>query len=237
MQNQTMRTNQSVKRREFLRTTSAAGALGLLNSLGAIECIGGTAKPASSGLLPTDQLMTRLDVIARQFVTVPKEEGQYLNLLVKLTRAKRVLELGTSYGYTTIWLALALEETGGKLTTIEILPERVELARKHVVEAGLSHRVTFKQGDAHEIVPTLAGPFDIAYLDADKGGQVDYFHKLFPKRLPAGSLLIAHNAILRADAMKDYLELVRKHREFDTLIVSATPGDGFALSYRQRARA
>ena len=145
------------------------------------------------------------------------------------------MELGTGFGYTTIWLALGLEETGGRLTTIEILPDRAELAKKHVSQAGLSRRVTFKQGDAHAIVPTLAGPFDIAYLDADKAGQVDYFNKLFPKKLPPGSLLIAHNAILRADAMKDYLDLVRKHPAFDTLLVSATPDDAFALSYRMRA--
>jgi predicted O-methyltransferase YrrM len=232
-----MNADRSFKRRDFLRTASAAGALGLLNSLGAIKSFGSTGKPASSSSLPADQVMARLDAIAREFVTVPKEEGQFLNLLVKLTRARRVLELGTSFGYTTIWLALALEETGGKLTTIEILPERVELAKKHVAEAGLSHPVTFKQGDAHAIVPTLAGRFDIAYLDADKGGQVDYFNKLFPKKLGPGSLLIAHNAILRADAMKDYLQLVRQHSEFDTLIVRATMDDGFALSYRKRTTA
>jgi predicted O-methyltransferase YrrM len=236
MQNQTMKTYQSVKRRDFLRTASAAGALGLLSGFTATE--GSGAQHHSSSIAPQQQakIQARLDAIAREFVTVPKEEAEFLNLLVKLTRARRILEVGTSFGYTTIWLALALEETGGKLTTIEILPERVELAKKHVTEAGLSHRVIFKQGDAHEVVPTLNGPFDFVYLDADKGGQVDYFKKLFPKKLPPGSLLIAHNAILRADAMKDYLELVRKHPEFDTLIVSATMDDGFALSYRKRAK-
>lgn len=229
-----MRANQSVKRREFLRTAGATGALGLLNSLGALSSFGGAAKTASSGSSPTDRLMSQLDAIAREFATVPKDEGQFLNLLIKLTRARRVLEVGTGYGYTTLWLALALEETGGKLTTIEIVPDRVELAKKHVSEAGLSHRVSFKQGDAHAIVPTLAGPFDIAYLDADKSGQVDYFNKLFPKKLPPGSLLVTHSAILLADKMRGYLDLVRSHPAFDTLIVRATPDDGFALSYRKR---
>jgi caffeoyl-CoA O-methyltransferase len=232
-----MKSSPRIKRRTFLQTASAAGALGLFSGFRTVNCHGSEGRPPLSGSLPTSQLMARLDAIAREFVTMPKEEGQFLNLLVKLTRARRVLEVGTSYGYTTLWLAAALEETGGKLTTIEILPDRADLAKKHVAEAGLSHCVRFKQGDAHAIVPTLAGPFDIAYLDADKDGQVDYFNKLFPKKLPPGSLLIAHNAILRADAMKDYLELVRKHPGFDTLIVSATPDDGFALSYCKPARA
>lgn len=184
-----------------------------------------------------DAALPRLDAIAREYVTIPKEEGQFLNLLVKLMRARRVLELGTGYGYTTLWLALALAETGGTITTVEIAPDRVELAKKHVAELGLSHRVRFHQGDAHAIVPTLEGPFDIAYLDADKGGQVDYFNKLFPAKLPPGSLLIAHNAILRVDAMKDYLELVSRHAAFDTLLVSVTPDDAFALSHCKRTSA
>lgn len=229
-----MKTNRSFKRRDFLRTTTAAGALSMLAGLGAMQAVGGVRAASPSNLPSAEKLMAQLDAIAREFATVPKEEGQFLNLLVKLIRARRVLEVGTGFGYTTIWLALALEETGGKLATVEIVPERVELAMKHVSEAGLSQRVTFKQGDAHAIVPTLAGPFDIAYLDADKGGQVDYFNKLFPKRLPAGSLLIAHSAVLLADKMRGYLDLVRSHPAFETLIVRATPDDGFALSYRKR---
>ncbi len=235
LKNHEMSTNQSIKRRTFLWTASTAATAGLLSGLGDAGSF--AAQPpasVSSGPL-SEKLQTQLAAIARTFVTAAKEEGQFLNLLVKLTRARRVLELGTGYGYITIWLALALEETGGQLTTIEIDPEREMLAKKHVAEAGLSHRVHFHQGDAHAIVPTLAGPFDIAYLDADKGGNLDYFNKLFPKKLPPGSLLIAHNAILLADKMKDYFERVQNHRELDTLIVQTTEDDGFALSYRRRA--
>ena len=230
-----MKANQPVKRRDFFRTAGAAGVAIWLSGLATMKGLGEErwGKTPKAGEL--GKRLAQLDAISRQYATVPKEEGQFLNFLVKLTRAKRVLELGTGYGYTTIWLALALEETGGKLTTVEILPDRADLAKKHVAEAGLSHRVNFKQGDAHAIVPTLPGPFDIAYLDADKGGQVDYFNKLFPKKLPPGSLLIAHNAILLADKMKSYLELVREHPAFDTLMVRATPDDGFALSYRKRS--
>jgi predicted O-methyltransferase YrrM len=232
-------TNQCIRRRDFIRTAGAAGTAGLLSGLGPALGAESAASPhpaSASSSPPPETIITQLEAIAREFVTLPKEEGQFLNLLVKLTRAQHILEIGTGYGYTTIWLALALEETGGHLTTIEIVSERVELAKKHVAKAGLSHRVSFKQGDAHTIVPTLAGPFDIAYLDADKDRQVDYFNKLFPTKLPPGGLLIAHNAILRADAMKDYLELVRHHPAFDTLNVSATPSDAFALSYRRRPR-
>jgi len=190
--------------------------------------------PASSGVSAAHRAL--LDRIARDFITIPRAEGQFLHLLVRLSRAQRVLELGTGYGYTTLWLALALDETGGELTTVEIQPDRAARAREHLAEAGLARRVRFHIGDAHTILPGLPGPFDLAYLDADKDGQVDYFKKLYPDKLPPGSLLIAHNAILRADAMKDYLDLVTKHPALDTLIVRAVPEDGFAVSYRRRGR-
>jgi len=90
------------------------------------------------------------------------------------------------------------------------------------------------QGDAHKIVPTLEGPFDFVLLDADKQGQVDYFKKLFPTKLTPGALLVAHNAIELKDMMEDYLKLIGNHPEFETVILSLTMQDGFAVSYRSR---
>jgi caffeoyl-CoA O-methyltransferase len=131
-------------------------------------------------------------------------------------------------------MGLALEETGGRLTTIEIDAMRFDLARKHVSEAALSPRVTLIKGDAHAEVSTLGGPFDFVFLDADKEGQVDYFNALYPRKLAPGGILAVHNAIRQAGAMRDYLDLVRKHPGFDTVTVSATLDDGFCLSYRHR---
>ena len=165
---------------------------------------------------------------------MPRKDGEFLHFLVKATQARNVLEVGTSHGYSAIWMGLALEETGGRLTTIEIDPTRHDLARKHVIEAGLSQRVALIKGDAHTEVPKLDGPFDFVFLDADKDGQVDYFHKLFPGKLAPGGVLAVHNAIRQAGSMRDYLELIRKHPDFDTVTVSATMDDGFCLSYRHR---
>lgn len=72
------------------------------------------------------------------------------------------------------------------------------------------------------------------FLDADKEGQVDYFRKLYPDKLAPGGILAAHNAIRQAGAMREYLDLVRRHPDFDSVTVSATMEDGFCLSYRRR---
>jgi predicted O-methyltransferase YrrM len=179
-------------------------------------------------------LLEEMEAQGPRYWSVPRRDGELLHFLVKATQARNILEIGTSHGYSAIWMALALEETGGRLTTIEIDRTRHDLARKRLGEANLSQRATLIRGDAHAEVPKLGGPFDFVFLDADKEGQVDYFHALYPRMLAPGGLLAVHNAIRQAGAMRDYLALVRNHRDFDTVTVSATMDDGFCLSYRRR---
>jgi predicted O-methyltransferase YrrM len=181
-----------------------------------------------------EKLLDEMDARGYQFWSVPRKDGEFLQLLVKATHAMNVLELGTSHGFSAIWIGLGLEETGGRLTTIEIDKKRYDLAQKHLREAGLSNRVTCIRGDAHVEVGKLEGPFDFVFMDADKEGQVDYFKRLFPKKLIPGGIFLVHNAILQANAMKDYLEMVHTHPDFDTVILSITMDDGFCLSYRHR---
>ena len=192
------------------------------------------ARPVKRDPTQLKQLFDRLDRKGYQYWSVPRHDGEFLHLLVKLTRARSVLEVGTSQGHSTVWLGLGLEETDGHLTTIEIDKERSILAQKHIGEAGLSQRVTFIRGDAHVEVPKLEGPFDFVFMDADKEGQLDYFSKLYPKKLIPGGIFLVHNAIRQADSMRDYLDMVRKHPDLDSVTLSVTMDDGFCLSYRHR---
>jgi predicted O-methyltransferase YrrM len=180
------------------------------------------------------KLLEEMDAKGHQFWSVPRKDGEFLYLLVKAVRARSVLELGTSHGFSAIWMGLGLEETGGRLTTIEIDRKRFDLALRHVNEAALSHRVTCIKGDAQLEVTKLERPFDFVFMDADKEGQMDYFNKLYPKKLVPGGVLIVHNAIRQANLMKDYLNMIRKHPDFDTVFLSVTMDDGFCLSYRHR---
>jgi predicted O-methyltransferase YrrM len=181
------------------------------------------------------RLLDEMDAKSYQFWSVPRKDAEFLHLMVKATRVRNVLELGTSQGTSAVWMGLALEETGGQLTTIEIGKERYESARRHVSEAGLSQRITLINGDAHVEVAKLGGPFDFVFMDADKEGQMDYFKKLYPKKFTPGGILAVHNAIRQASSMKDYLEMIRRHPDFDTVILSLTMDDGICLSYRHRA--
>ncbi len=169
-----------------------------------------------------------------RYWSTPQKDAEFLHFMVKSSRATRILEVGTSQGYSAIWMGLALEETGGRLTTIEIDAGRHALARKNVREAGLAGRISLVHGDAHREISNLKGSFDFVFLDADKDGQLDYFQKLYPEELAPGAILAVHNAISEAGDMKNYTDMIRRHPDFDTVILSTTMDDGICMSYRHR---
>lgn len=127
-----------------------------------------------------------------RYLSVPSEDGRLLRIFAESIGAKHAVELGTSTGYSGIWLALALRATGGKLTTYEIDPSRAALAREHFKRAGVEDLVTVVVGDAHAEVTKLKAPIDLVFIDADKEGYLDYLDKLLPLVRPGG-LIVAHN--------------------------------------------
>jgi len=193
-----------------------------------------TRRLQSPGL---EKLLAELEGTQARFYNVPRADGEFFNLLVKATRARRVLEIGTANGYSALWFALALAETDGHLTTIELQPELVKSARANLARAGLDRRVTFHEGDAHQVVTTLDGPFDFVFIDAELGGKIDYFQKLHPQKLPPGGLLLCHNVIKYRSAMTDYLDFIHAHPDYDTVVLSLTMDDGFSVSYRRKGGA
>jgi predicted O-methyltransferase YrrM len=150
-----------------------------------------------------------------------------LRLLTEATGAKNVVEIGTSTGYSGLWLCLALQKTNGRLTTFEIDHQRASMAREHFREAGVEKMVTLIEGDAHEQVAKLKGPIDIAFIDADKGGYVDYLNKLLPLVKPGG-LILAHNV----DMVPDYVKAVTTSGVLETIFYMEGGGLGVTLKKR-----
>ncbi len=160
-------------------------------------------------------------------------DGRLLRLLTETTNARHVVEIGTSNGYSGIWLCLALRTTSGKLTTYELDPARADLARRNFKRAGVDHLVTVIVGDAHEQVTKLKEPIDILFLDADKVGYVDYLNKLLPLVRPGG-LILAHNTTDCGPQLQDYVKVVTTHPDLETLFVfEETRGIGVTLKKRQ----
>ena len=137
-------------------------------------------------------------------IDVSRTQGKLLELLVQLTGASTILELGTLGGYSTIWLARALPE-GGRLVTLEYEPRHAEVASANIARAGLSDRVDLRVGAALETLPELVaeglGPFDLIFIDADKQNYPGYFEWAL-KLARAGTLIVADN-VVRNGAVAD----------------------------------
>ena len=224
-------------RREFLERASGLAGLLAIGAMApaAFAQTGDTARqPSKADPARIRKILDEMESKIGRYWSTPRKDAEFLNLMVKATRAVHVLEVGTSQGYSAIWMGLALEETGGRLTTIEIDTGRHALAQRNVREAGLDGRVTLIRGDAHREIAGLKGPFDFVFLDADKNGQMDYFKKIYPENLTLGGMIAVHNAISEAGDMKDYTDMIRRRADFDTVIISTTMDDGICLSYRHR---
>jgi len=163
---------------------------------------------------------------------ITKEEGRLLWVLTAAADAKHVVEIGTSIGYTTIWFCLALRATGGKLTTHEIDPYRISLARENFKNAGVSHLVTIVEGDAHKTVARLKEPIDILFIDADKAGYFDYLNKLLPLVRPGG-LILAHNTVDLASEMQDYIKAITTNPTLETIFLHKDTG-GISVTLKKR---
>jgi predicted O-methyltransferase YrrM len=153
-----------------------------------------------------------------------------LRLLTEAVGAKSVVEIGTSTGYSGLWFSLALEKTGGKLTTFEIAGERAAMARKHFQQAGVDRMITVVEGDAHEKIKALKGPVDVVFIDADKEGYIDYLDKLLPLVRPGG-LILAHN-VNPSMAGDGYVRQVTSNPDLDTVFY--LDGAGLSITLKKR---
>jgi predicted O-methyltransferase YrrM len=163
-------------------------------------------------------------------LSVGRSTGMLLNLLIKESKSRSILELGTSYGYSTIWLAEAAQETGGTVLSLELHPYKLEHAHRKLNEVGLASIVKFQQGDARETLKLLAGPFDFVLMDLWKDMYVACLDLLLPK-LCTGALVVADNMLRPEAARQDaeaYRRRVRSTERFESVLLPV--GSGIELS-------
>lgn len=122
-------------------------------------------------------------------IAVSAAHGKLLNLLAMSIGARRILEVGTLGGYSAIWMSRALP-VDGRLVTLEIDPRNAEVARSNIARAGLGERVEIRLGPAIETLPKLQGPFDLAFIDADKESNAAYFDHAVRLSRPGGIIIV-----------------------------------------------
>ena len=147
---------------------------------------------------PDGELFERLAAETREKSDAPQMmvgllEGRFLGALVRSTGAKRILELGTFTGYSSISMALALPDDG-RLVTCDVNPETTEIARRYATEAGVVDRIDYRTGPGLDTIAQLEGEFDLVFIDADKPNYLNYYEATLP-RLSAGGVMILDNTL------------------------------------------
>jgi predicted O-methyltransferase YrrM len=163
---------------------------------------------------------------------VPYEDGKVLYDLIIKNKYTSALEIGTSTGHSTVWLAWAMSKTGGKVITIEIDEGRHKIAKENIKKAGLEQYVDARLADAHELVKQLPGPFDFVFSDADKDWYTQYFIDVEPK-LKAGGCFTAHNVSNTYGGAGEFLTYIKKQPNYTTTVDNSS-SSGISISYKSR---
>ncbi len=150
-------------------------------------------------------------------MNVPAKDGRFLYDLVKEKGYRRGLEIGTSNGYSALWLGLAFRDNGGTLVTLEIDPQSAEEARENFRRAGLDQVIDCRINDAFDEIPQLEGDFDFVFIDAWKPDYKGYLDLVLPRVSPGGAIT-AHNVTHQRSQMRDFLDAIESHPALETTI-------------------
>lgn len=166
---------------------------------------------------------------ARRMLNITLDVGELLAVLVRATRARRVLEIGTSNGYSTLWLAQAVQSLAGRVTTVELAADKIALARATFARSGLAGFITLVHDDAGALLQRCERrAFDLVFLDSERphcpGWWPDVRRVLRP-----GGLLVVDNATSHAEQMAGFVATIHADREFTTRLVPIGKGEFLAV--------
>lgn len=180
-------------------------------------------RPAIDGAIP---------FLKDAYIPVDPDQGKFLYVTARVLNAKRIVEFGTSFGISTIYLAAAARANGGNVIGTELVPEKVNAARANVAQAGLAQFVNIREGDAMKTLSTLDEPIDLLLLDGWKDIYLPMVKMLTPK-LRAGAAVIADNVFTFKTALRPYVEhMQNRENGFDS--VTLPLGHGMEYSVRTK---
>ena len=186
-------------------------------------------------------LLKELDAFGRQhdasvsdrsgrMLNITPDTGEFLAVMARATGATRILEIGTSNGYSTLWLADAAAP-GALVTTVELLPEKAALARGNFTRAGFTQRIDQVEGDAGAYLAGCAdASVDLLFLDAERRAYLDWWPQL-ARVLRPGGLLVADNAVSHAQEMAPFMQTVRANNGWSSSLVQVGKGQFLAARH------
>lgn len=160
----------------------------------------------------------------QRYRNVEPESALFLAMQIHIQQSKEILEIGTSTGYSTLWLAHAVQQTQGRVTTLEIDAARTAQAQHHAQELGLDDAIDFWVGDAEKYLTKTTQQYDFIFLDAERDAYVGYWAFLQKMLNPCGGVLIVDNVISHAAQVKCFIELIENDPRFISMTLPIGAG-------------
>jgi len=162
-------------------------------------------------------------------MAIPREAAEFVHVVVLATGARRAVEIGTSYGYSGIWIAAALAHNGGRLITIDKEARKTAAARENLASAGLLDRVELLTGEARIALASIQGPVDFVLNDADKQNLIEYV-ELLTDRLADRAVVLTDNTLTHPQQLAEFLRWIRHHLQYRSAHVPV--GNGMEMSVK-----
>ncbi len=172
----------------------------------------------------TIETLKELEKTSKDYWNIAPETANFINMLIKISNSKNILEIGTSNGYSGIWIANALKTTGGHLTTIEFWDNRQSLAIENFKKCDVNHLITPKLGSALQILENeINETFDFIFIDANKGEYIKYFELIHPL-LSDGGIIAADNVLSHEEKVKPFVDTIKNHPDYQVEILNLPAG-------------
>lgn len=173
----------------------------------------------------TQEILIELEKTQKQFWNISRVTAEFLTILIKTTNAQNAIEVGTSNGYSGIWLAKALQETGGHLTTIEFWDKRLDIAKENFKKCGVSDVITTLKGSACELLENLPDDFviDFAFIDANKSEYIKYY-ELIDKHLKIGGIITCDNVLSHEAKCQPFIDAINSNPNYENVVLPLPAG-------------
>ena len=173
----------------------------------------------------TQGVLKSLELTQREFWNISRTTAEFMYNFIVDGNIQSVIEVGTSNGYSGIWLGKALKKTGGKLSTIEFYDKRLDIAKENFQKCGVSDIITTLKGDAATILEHLPDDYrvDFAFVDANKRQYVDFFRLIHP-HLIAGGYIACDNIISHAPKVQTFLDAINNHPDYENVVLPLPAG-------------
>ena len=173
----------------------------------------------------TQEILTELEKTQKEFWNISRLTAEFMYILIKAENIQNAVEVGTSNGYSGIWLGKALKETGGHLTTIEYWAKRLDIAKENFKTCGVDEVITTRQGDACEILTALPDDFkvDFAFVDANKREYIKYF-EILNSHMKVGGYIACDNVLSHKEKCQPFIDAINANSDYENVVLALPAG-------------